>query len=114
MFVDRNSRCYELAKVAKFEGDKFVVMGVSYRLRPSSLEIAKKSYEMSSRVVDKEIDRLEQAYRAERLRRLENIPSLEKKDIKKPIERTNEIEPTKRVPKKKVRIKENDRGGFSR
>lgn len=114
VFVDRNSRCYELAKVAKFEGDKFVVMGVSYRLRPSSLEIAKKSYEMSSRVVDKEIDRLEQAYRAERLRRLENIPSLEKKDIKKPIERTNEIEPTKRVPKKKVRIKENDRGGFSR
>ena len=114
VFVDRNSRCYELAKVAKFEGDKFVVMGVSYRLRPSSLEIAKKSYEMSSRVVDKEIDRLEQAYRAERLRRLENIPSLEKKDIKKTIEQTNEIEPTKRVPKKKVRIKENDRGGFSR
>lgn len=122
VFVDRNSRCYELAKVAKFEGDKFVVMGVSYRLRPSNLEIAKKSYEISSKVVEKEIDRLEQAYRAERLRKLENIPSLEKKDIKKAIEQTNEIgcrkrvpiEPTKRVPKKKDCSKENNRGGFSR
>ena len=46
---------------------------------PSNLEIAKKSYEISSKVVDKEIDRLEQAYRAERLRKLENIPSSEKK-----------------------------------
>ena len=114
VFVDRNSRCYELAKVAKFEGDKFVVMGVSYSLRPSNLEIAKKSYEISSRVVEKEIDRLEQAYRAERLRKLENIPSLERKDIKKPIEQTNEIECRKRVPIKKGRSKENDRGGFSR
>lgn len=114
VFVDRNSRCYELAKVAKFEGDKFVVMGISYRLRPSNLEIAKKAYEISSKVVDKEIDRLEQAYRADRLRKLENIPSLEKKDIKKTIGQTNEIEcrkrgpmePTKRVPKKE-RSKEN-------
>ena len=114
VFVDRNSRCYELAKVAKFEGDKFVVMGVSYRLRPSNLEIAKKSYEISSKVVDKEIDRLEQAYRAERLRKLENIPSSEKKDIKKPIEQTNEIECRKRVPIKKERSKENNRGGMSR
>ena len=114
IFVDRNSRCYELAKVAKFEGDKFVVMGVSYRLRPSNLEIAKKSYEISSKVVEKEIDRLEQAYRADRLRKLENIPSLEKKDIKKTIEQTNEIECRKRVPIKKVRSKENNRGGMSR
>lgn len=114
VFVDRNSRCYELAKVAKFEGDKFVVMGVSYRLRPSNLEIAKKSYEISSKVVEKEIDRLEQAYRADRLRKLENIPSLEKKDIKKTIEQTNEIECRKRVPIKKVRSKENNRGGMSR
>lgn len=121
VFVDRNSRCYELAKVAKFEGDKFVVMGISYRLRPSNLEIAKKSYEISSKVVEKEIERLEKAYHADRLRHLENIPSLEKKDIKKTIEQTNEIEcrkrgpmePTKRVPKKE-RSKENDRGGFSR
>ena len=110
-----------MAKVAKFEGDKFVVMGISYRLRPSNLEIAKKAYEISSKVVDKEIDRLEQAYRADRLRKLENIPSLEKKDIKKTIGQTNEIEcrkrgpmePTKRVLKKE-RSKENDRGGFSR
>ena len=89
-------------------------MGVSYRLRPSNLEIAKKSYEISSKVVDKEIDRLEQAYRAERLRKLENIPSSEKKDIKKPIEQTNEIECRKRVPIKKERSKENNRGGMSR
>ena len=89
-------------------------MGVSYSLRPSNLEIAKKSYEISSNVVEKEIDRLEQAYRAERLRKLENIPSLERKDIKKTIEQTNEIECRKRVPIKKGRSKENDRGGFSR
>ena len=103
-----------MSKVAKFEGDKLVVMGVSYRLRPSNLEIAKKAYEISSNVVEKEIERLEKAYHADRLRHLENIPSLERKDIKKPIEQTNEIECRKRVPIKKVRIKENDRGGFSR
>ena len=114
VFVDRNSRSYELSKVAKFEGDKFLIMGIPYKLRPDNLEIVKRAYEVSSRVVEKEIDRLEQAYRAERLRKLENIPSLERKDIKKPIEQTNEIECRKRVPIKKGRSKENDRGGFSR
>lgn len=54
-------------------------------------------------VVDKEIDRLEQAYRAE-LSMLENIPKLWEKDIKKPIEQTNEIECRKRVPINHVTI----------
>lgn len=116
VFVDRNSRSYELARVAKFDGDKLVIMGLPYKLRPANLEIAKHAYEISSKIVNRENDELAIKAHAEYSKKKEMLAKLEpnSKEVQKSIERTHEIEPTKRVPKKKVRIKENDRGGFSR
>ena len=119
VFVDRNSRSYELAKVAKFEGDKFLVMGVPYKLNSANLEIVKRAYEESSKLielVEKTYARSAIKSRTNYLEKSEPLvkSSLEPKAVQKTIERNNGMEPTKRVPKKKVHSKENDRGGFSR
>ena len=119
VFVDRNSRTYELARIAKFEGDKFLIMGVPYKLNSANLEIVKRAYEESSKIielVDRTYERSAIKSHVNYLEKREPLVklSVEPKEVQKTIERTKEIEPTKRVLKKKDRSKENNRGGFSR